>query len=466
MVPPTRRTALQMLGVAGIASLAGCPSRSLVTGDGEQPPDSLGTAWTSPGDEWRYPRGGLQNTAHSDSTLQQRPTEEWRAQAQSAEEGPLKSTHLAAATREMVILGTERADGLELTAYDPTDGTSRWSQHLQGSDSFYPQFGGLVDGTLYLSDFETDVIALDVSTGTVRWRINLYERVAQTVPEKYLIESNQSQGRFEPIPAATPDCVYVQTSYGVHGLAPGDGQERWRLSLGDELEDDSVLQDPGGLALTEGRVVASYGRPEQRLYGIQQYDGESIVDWTTVPIPYPNRPLMTETGTTALDSGIIWSTDANVTLAAGAAGTSSVKWQFQGMASTGAAAFSSLAYDGTRVFACEGHETTGEFVVFALRADTGGLEWLYRESIPDNGIVLSPDTDFRVAHPAVASDTLLVGYGTSAEQGGATGTLVALSTTDGRERWRTGLPVAPRDIAPTKTGIYIGSRRSGISGLV
>jgi outer membrane protein assembly factor BamB len=259
--------------------------------------------------------------------------------------------------------------------------------------------------------------------------------------------------------------VYVQTSYGIHGLAPGDGRERWRISLGDELEDDEMLQEPGGLALTDGRVVTSYARPDRLLYGVQRYDDELAVDRTTLPVQYPSQPLVIGTGTTALGSGVIWSTDATGMLAAGAAGTSTVKWEFQGMASTGAAAFSTLASDGTRVFVCEGHEMTGEFVVFALRADTGGLEWLYRESIPENGIDLSSDMDFRVAHPAVASDTLLVGYGTSAERGGSTGTMVALSTTAGTRQWRTGLSIAPRDIAPTEAGIFIGGRRGGLSGL-
>ena len=465
MVPPTRRTALQMLGAVGTAGLAGCPSRSPAASDGQKPPDSLGTAWTAPDDEWRYPRGGLGNTAYSEATLRQRPTEAWQVRAPPTDGFPAGRTHLAAVTGRTVVLGTERTNGLELTAYDATDGTDRWTRRLRDPDSVYPQYGGLVNGTLYLSDFETDVIAVDAADGTVRWRIDLYERVAEAVPERRLVAPNQSRDRFAPVPAATPDCVYVQTGYGVHGLAPGDGRERWRLPLGDELDDDTVLQDPGGLAVTESRVLASYGRPDQLLYGVRRDDDGIIVDRTTVPIRYPNRPLVAGGATTALGSGVLWSTDALGTLAVGAAGTSAVKWEFQGMASTGAAAFSSPASDGTRLFVCEGHETTGEFVVFALRADTGGLEWLYQESVSEHGIELSSDTEFRVATPAVADGTVLAGYGTNADRGGAAGTVVALSTADGTERWRADLPVAPKDIAPTGTGVYVGGRRAGISGL-
>ena len=465
MVPPTRRTVLQTLGTTGIASLAGCPSLSTNNNYGEQPPDSLGTTWSSPASEWRYPRRGLQNTARSSTGFQEQSTVDWQAHEQSTEEGGRESTHLAVATRETVILGTENENGLNLTAYHATDGTRRWSRQLRDSDPLYPQFGGLVDGTLYLTDYETDVIAVDVSGGTVRWRVNLYDRVADDVPEQYLTRPNTSPERFAPVPTATPSCVYVQTSYGLHGLVPEDGRERWRLYLGDELEDDRILQDPGGLAVTDHRVLMSYARPEQLLLGIRQHDGEPVVDRTSVSVRYPNSPLVTGNGTTALDSGIIWSTDASGTLATGAAGTRSVRWQFEGGASNGAAAFSSLAYDGTRVFVCEGHEKPAEFVVFALRAKTGGLEWMHRESISDSGIVLSDDADLRVGHPAVADGTLLVGYGDRSEHGSDAGTLLALATTEGSRRWRTGLSVAPSDIAPTETGIYVSGHRGGISRL-
>ena len=465
MVPPTRRTVLQALGITGVASLAGCPSLSTNNDYAEQPPDSLGTTWSSPASEWRYPRRGLHNTARSSISFQEQSTVDWQANEQSTAEGAQESTHLAVATRETVILGTENENGLNLTAYYATDGTRRWSRQLRASDQLYPQFGGLVDGTLYLTDYETDVIAVDVSEGTVRWRVNLYKRVADDVPEQYLTKPNTSPERFAPVPAATPSCVYVQTSYGLHGLAPEDGRERWRLYLGDELEDDRILQDPGGLAVTDRRVLMSYARPEQLLIGVREHDGEPVVDRTSVPVQYPNLPLVTEDGTTVLDSGIIWSTDASGTLATGAASTRSVRWQFEGLASTGAAAFSSLAYDGTRVFVCEGHEKPAEFVVFALRAETGGLEWIYRESISDRGMALSADADLRVGHPAVADGTLLAGYGKRSEQGSNVGTLIALSTTEGSLRWRTGFSVAPRNIAPTESGIYISGHRSGITRL-
>lgn len=465
MAPPTRRTTLQMLGTAAVASLAGCSGLSTNSDYGEKPPDSLGTAWSPPDDEWRYPRRGLHNTARSSSGFRERPTVDWTAHDDSTADDPTDSTHLAAATRETVILATGNANGVALTAHRATDGTRHWHRQLPDSDSVYPQFGGVVDGTLYLTDSETDVIAVDVSGGTVRWRVDLYERIAEAVPERYLVELGEDAERFEPVPAATPDCVYVQTSYGVHGLAPEDGRERWRIYLGDELEDDRVLEDPGGLAVTDDRVLLSYGRPEDLLLSVRRHSDEPVVDRTSVPIAAPSRPLVTDDGATALGSNVIWATNTNRTLAAGAAKHRTGWWQFEGLASAGAAAFSSLAYDGTRVFVCEAHEERDEFVVFALRAETGGIEWSYRESMSDNGVVPASDGDLRVAQPAVADGTLLTGYGAGSGRGSETGTLVALSTTAGSTHWRTALPVAPRDIAPTESGIYISGRESGISAL-
>lgn len=464
MVPPTRRTALQLLGTAGIASLTGCSTLSRVQTPSEQPPDALGTTWSPPDDDWRYPRQGLRNTARSAASVQAQPAVDWQVPATSATEADPESIHLAAVSQDIVVFGIERADGWVLTAHQPSDGTQRWRRQLEGFDSLPPQFGGLVAGTLYLTDFETDVLAVAAQDGTRRWRVNLYARIAESVPEQYLPEPDSSPNRFAPIPVATPDCVYVQTSYGVHGLSPEDGRERWRLYLGKELPDDRVLEDPGGLAVTDNRILLSYGRPEQLLFNIRQYSEDPVVGRRTVPIGSPAQPLVVDTDTTVLGSRVIWSTNTARTLASGTGRTRGVPWQFQGLASDGPAAFSTVASDGARVFVCEAHEETGEFAVFAIRADTGGLEWLHREPMSDNGIQVSSNTDLRVAHPAVADETVLAGYGVSSEAGSDTGLVLALSTATGTMEWRIPLEIAPRDIAPTETGIYISGHNSDGGG--
>jgi outer membrane protein assembly factor BamB len=383
-----------------------------------------------------------------------------------------------AATRAVVVTAAAGADGVTLRASDAADGTRRWRQRLPyPDDRRFPRFGGLVDGTLYLTDGGTDVVAVDASDGTVRWRVDLYDRVSRTVPDRFLTASGRSPDWFAPRPLATPDTVYVQTSYGLHGLAPADGRERWRLYLGDRHddrdEDGSPLIDPGGLALVDGQVWASYGGPVPSVYAVELIDGTPTVDRVRAPVRLPGRPVVTGDGRASLTDQVTWSTDARDTLAVGVAGGTGVAWQFPGRVSTGAAAFSPLATDGDRVFVCEGHEAEATFVVFALRAPTGGLEWRYRESLADWDVSTAAPAAFRLAHPAVADDTLLVGYGIGPSPGAepagdeATerGTLVALSTAEGRVRWRTDLPVAPESVAVAGDRVFVSGRRPGVVAL-
>ena len=166
--------------------------------------------------------------------------------------------------------------------------------------------------------------------------------------------------------------------------------------------------------------------------------------------------------TTEIARQVVWSTDARETLAFGVTGGTGVTWQFPGLASSGAAAFSSLATDGERMFICEGHEQQELFVVYALRASTGGIEWVVRDSLSDRNVATASPAEFRLCQPVVAGDTLVVGYGIAPDQETGHGELIALSTSDGRERWRIDLSVAPRDAAVTADRIYVGGQKRGI----
>jgi outer membrane protein assembly factor BamB len=227
---------------------------------------------------------------------------------------------------------------------------------------------------LYVTDGGTDVIAVNAADGTVRWRRNLYDRVADAVPEKFLSPSNYAVD-FSPIPVATPETVYIQSSYGLHGLAPGDGSERWRLYLGDHI-DEAALGDPYGLAVTARRVWASYGGHVQALFTAQLSDDSLEIERARLPLEFPSRPVVTDDREAALTHDIVWGTSPQETLAVGVAGED-VEWQFPGYAGEGAAAYSPLATDGDRVFVAASHEQQEQLVVFALEAATGKLEWLH-----------------------------------------------------------------------------------------
>jgi outer membrane protein assembly factor BamB len=174
---------------------------------------------------------------------------------------------------------------------------------------------------------------------------------------------------------------------------------------------------------------------------------------------------VTSDGAVGLASQVVWSTDARETLAFGVAGATRVAWQFPGRASTGAAAFSPPSTDGERLFVCEGHERAERFVVYALRASTGGIEWTVRDSLADWSRPAASPAEFRLCQPVVAGDTVMVGYGVGPDRETGQGVLIALSTSNGRERWRRRLPVAPEDVAVTGSRVYVGDQQRGVLAL-
>ncbi|MFB6160309.1 MAG: PQQ-binding-like beta-propeller repeat protein [Haloferacaceae archaeon] len=359
-----------------------------------------------------------------------------------------------------------RDAGVVLYAHDAADGGRRWRRRVEyPSGRRYPQFGGLVGGTLYLTDARTDVVAVDESDGTVRWRVNLHERVAERVPDRFLTGSGGSPDRFSLLPLATPGTVYVQSSHGLHGLAPENGRERWRIYLGDRNGDSHVLEDLGGFAVGSDRVWASYGGPVPSVYTVETFDGSPTAERAPAPLDLPGRPVVTGDGDVGVASRVVWSTDAHEPLAFGVAGGTGVTWQFPGLANSGAAAFSSLATDGERTFVCEGHEQRELFVVYALRASTGGIEWTFRDSLADRDVSTASPAEFRLCQPVVVGDAMIAGYGIGSDHGTGEGTLVALSTADGRERCRTDLAVAPEDVAVTGDRVYVGGRLGGVLAL-
>jgi outer membrane protein assembly factor BamB len=312
---------------------------------------------------------------------------------------------------------------------------------------------------LILTDSATDVVAVGTADGSVKWRVNLFERVREAVPDRYLVGSRQPPERFSPVALATPDCVYVQTSYGIHGMTPANGREQWRVYL-DTQEDDGRLHAPGGLALTERMVWASYGRPGT-VYAADLRQGRLKTTRTDVPEDHPWRPVVAGSGTVAFTSQIVWSTNADSGVVVGINGRSGPDWQFPGLASDGAAAFSAIATDGRRIVACEAHEQRNVFAVFVLRATSGGLEWVKQDPIDTAEFAVGDGQRFQVCHPAVAGDTVIVGYGMS-DQGTGQGILSGRSLSDGNVRWQTRIPVAPQEAVVAGERLYVGGPRGDV----
>nr|WP_245333084.1 PQQ-binding-like beta-propeller repeat protein [Halarchaeum solikamskense] len=459
----SRRDALRTIGLAGVASVAGCSSLPLGNGPNEHPPDTLGTSWSPSTDAWRFKYADLQNTARSPHEIQTPPTIKWQNRITDTSSASLISGELVAATPDQVITVGRSDSELHLRAYGAIDGKRRWNRRIQyQSGRRVPRFGGLVNGSLYITDGGTDVIAVNARDGTIRWRRDLYDRVADAVPEKFLSPSNSAVD-FSPIPVATPETVYIQSSYGLHGIDPGDGSERWRLYLGDQI-DEAALEDPYGLAVTPRRVWASYGGHVQALFTVRLSDGSREVERTHLPFEFPSHPVVTDDREAVLTHDIVWGTSPLETLAVGVAGED-VEWQFPGYAGEGAAAYSPVATDGDHVFVAASYEQQEQLVVFALQVATGKLEWLYRESLADRNVSVGAGGEFRLCQPAVTGGTLVVGYGTNPEQGTGHGEVVALSRAAGQVQWRSTLSIAPQDVMRTGNRLYVGGQQGTVVAL-
>jgi outer membrane protein assembly factor BamB len=458
MVPSTRRDTLRAVGLAGLAGLAGCAG---LRGPAERPPASLGTDWTPRADEWRFPRGGLRNAAAAPGALDAPPAPAWTVTPTESPEGSRGSVLAAGETVVSAVAGDDR---VLLRARDAADGRRRWRRVV----TFPPgrrdaRVGGVADGAVVLTDSGTDVVAVDAGDGGVRWRVDLHDRVAGSVPDRFLPDDRPDA--FSPVARPTPGTVYVQTAYGLHGLAPEDGRERWRLRLGDRGDDATPHEDPGGLAVDDGRVIASYGRPRPTVYEARVGGDGPSVDRAAAATDLPARPVISD-GRTVLTDRVAWSTAARGALAFGVGGRTDVAWQFPGLAGDGPVAYSRLAADGGRAFVCEGHESSETLAVFGLRAADGGLAWLRRESVDGRGVARSGAAAFRLAGPVVVGDSLLLGAGVAPETAAGRGWLVAFATGDGRVRWRTDLPFAPGSLAVAGGRLYVAGRRGGVVALV
>jgi outer membrane protein assembly factor BamB len=447
MKPLTRRCALRLATAAGVAGIAGCGL--LDEGPNERPPADVGTTWNPPADEWWFPHGDLRNSRASSVAVTGPPSIAWRVRAETDSSNGTSPLGITAATRDSLVLGGASDGRIILESYDPPTGTRQWVQRIPAPDVRYESTGGIVDERLYLTDTDKHVIAVDLTEGTILWRRNLYEQLSGVVPQQYLKRDHRP---FFARAMGTPQTVYVQSSYGLHGLSPDDGREEWRLSFGGRRDHGRALFESSGLAVARDRIWTSYRI--DGAYAVQSVSDDVTVSRTDTEMREAGHPVMSDEESMALSTGVDWSSSTSFPLATILSGSRETPWQFPGFASSGAVALSSLATDGDNLYGCEAHENGNQFVVFSLQPRTGEIEWLYRESFIDRGIVAISD-DLRVCDPCVAGDNLLVGYGAASGPDDRNGSLFALSTVDGTVRWSMKLPLAPIDMALAGDRLYV-----------
>lgn len=455
MTPPSRRRLLGGLAAAGTVGLAGCSTLARLRGPNETPPESVGSDHRGVAAEWRYPNADSRNSARRDLATLGRPAPAWSLPPADDD------CEVVAATRETAFVRLDDG-GTVLSAH--ADGAERWRRRFD-SDTFRP--GGLVGDTLYASVGGADVLALDPADGTTRWRVPLAERLDETVPSRYLPTDSEWLSAY---PLATPETLYVQTSYGLHGLDPDDGAARWRLHLGSREE--PATRDrryTNGLAVTGNELVATYGHPARSVVALSVYDGEPQVDSTRLRTEYASAPAFVgdQRGTFAVGQGVA-STGVVTPLVAGYDSGPDFRWTFPGLeAGSGPVRVAPPATAEDRVVVPQVRPVGDglEFALLALDAHTGALAWSYRERLG-----AFDTTDFfelvALAQPIVAGGTVIAGYATDPPgPENTTRSLVGLSVRDGEERWRLDPGVEPYRLAVAGNRVYVGGRNGGVAAL-
>lgn len=201
--------------------------------------------------------------------------------------------------------------GLDLLALDVSDGTERW-RHTTGLDTTTTP--AVTDDAVYYGDADTNLYALDLATGTVDWRYKTTSHFTANVvatPDRVYAatENDRVRGfdhhgvqrfvrRFDVSVthlAADGARTYVATDDHVTALHPDTGETCWRI-------DAYAATYDSGLALVDDALYAPIETTEGTALGIHDAttgDRRRVVDAGTA-----DQPATVEMGPIVADGGI------------------------------------------------------------------------------------------------------------------------------------------------------------------
>jgi hypothetical protein len=472
-VTTTRRAFLRAAAVGVLAGSAGCGAFG-TAGANEIWPDSVGSGWRPATGTWPTPGYDLRNTQynpHASGSLAGEdgtPTVQWKRDDNLRQYST--SLQVGAITPNTVYLrySSKRADEEYLRALDPANGDIRWA-YTNERDRFTAP--SLLNGVLYAGGDEA--VAIDATDGSERWRTDLYSRLRESVGANYLPE--EREGFSVSVPKVTPDTVYFTTTYGVHGLDPKDGSERWRLAFDGRphtmcipaVDERSVFASgpravyslSGGTTLR--RLVGNNGPSLESL----TVDGDRLylTDDAVHTLTLPSR------GSRATESISRSGTETPV------GGNSSGGWTFS--KSDGSAQSSghttSLAVADGQVFLGEVEpRPDGGLMatVYALDAQSGIPHWSRQLSIENTSDSVAASPLDVLSAPVVGGETLYVGVtltvnGFEDRLMAEDSRVVAYDVVTGERAWTTALDFHPTDLAVANSQMYAVNRSGMMAAL-
>jgi len=171
-------------------------------------------------------------------------TEQWRFETTGGISSP------AVVDGTVYVGNTDTVGGGTVYALDAGDGSERWAVDIDGGITSSPT---VVDGGVYVGDFDGTVHALDTDTGNREWSV-------------------ATDGSQWASPTVHGGTVYVATSGTVYALDVADGTNRWSFETGGTIESSPTVADDT-VYVGSGKDITGQEPEGTSLYALDVADG-------------------------------------------------------------------------------------------------------------------------------------------------------------------------------------------------
>ncbi len=238
-------------------------------------------------DQWRGPNrdGRISGTKWHSGLDEARLKKRWRLPLGPSYSGPVMNAERVFTTE---TLDKKRE---QVTALRRSDGSVVWKRDWEGAMSvpFFARSNGdwiratpALDGdTLYVAGMRDVLVALNITDGSERWRLDFVKRFGSDLPTFGFVSS----------PLIDGDSVYVQAGGGVARLRKIDGQVVWHGARDGGGMMGSAFGSPVILTLAGKRQLVVQART--RLFGVALEDGAEL--WSLPVESFRGMNILTPT---------------------------------------------------------------------------------------------------------------------------------------------------------------------------